>query len=240
MTKRIHLISGPRNISTALMYSFGNRQDCSVVDEPMYGVYLSKHDVPHPGKEETLASLPHSMEEVKQTSIFRDYPTDLVFLKNMAHHFIDVSHDFIYDLDNVFLIRNPKQLIASFAQVIENPTMQDIGLEKEYKLFQDVIANSKKQALVLDSGILLSDPKRILQLLCEKLEIPFSDAMLSWKAGPRKEDGAWAKYWYANVHKSTGFSKQKTSERALPAHLEELYISAKEYYDKLYEHAIRN
>lgn len=240
MTKRIHLISGPRNISTALMYSFGNRKDCSIVDEPMYGVYLSKHDVPHPGKEETLASLSQDMQKVKAEVIFGHYPTELVFLKNMAHHFIGVEHEFIHELNNVFLIRNPKQLIASFAQVIAEPTMQDIGLEKEYRLFQELATKGNSTPLVLDSGILLKDPQSILTELCNRLEIPFLESMLSWDSGPRPEDGVWAKYWYSNVHKTTGFSKQKTSERELPGHLEELYLHAKEFYDKLYEHAIGN
>jgi len=239
VTKRIHLISGPRNISTALMYSFGNRKDCTIVDEPMYGVYLSKHDVPHPGKEETLASMSQDMRTIKTDIIFTDYPTELLFLKNMAHHFIDVPHDFIYELDNLFLIRNPKQLIASFAQVISEPTMQDIGLEKEYELFHALQTTANKPPLVLDTGVLLENPEEILRKLCDKLDIPFLDSMLHWTAGPRKEDGIWAKYWYANVHKSTGFSKQKTSERELPSHLEELYLHAKGYYDKIYEHAIQ-
>ncbi len=237
--KRIHLISGPRNISTALMYSFANRPDCSVVDEPMYGVYLSKHDVPHPGKEETLATMSQDIEEVKKEMLFKDYSTDLLFLKNMAHHFIGVEHEFIYDLKNIFLIRNPKQLIASFAQVIPNPTMQDIGLEKEYALFKAISQNGKSKPIVLDSGLLLENPPVVLRSLCDALEIPFSESMLQWEAGARKEDGSWAKYWYANVHKSTGFSKQKTSERELPEHLTDLYLRAKDFYDKLYIHAIR-
>jgi len=240
MTKRIHLISGPRNISTALMYSFGNRADCAIVDEPMYGVYLSTHDVQHPGREETLASLSQDMKSVKENVIFGDYQEDLLFLKNMAHHFIGVEHDFIYNLHNLFLIRKPKQLIASFAQVIPNPTMQDIGLEKEYALFADLLQNGKHKPLVLDSGLLLDKPESIIKSLCSNLKIPFSDSMLQWKAGPRKEDGIWAKYWYANVHKSTGFLKQKTSERKLPEHLHELHARAKHYYDLLYKHAIRN
>ncbi len=222
------------------MYSFGNREDCRVIDEPMYAVYLSKHAVEHPGREETLASLSSDMKEVKNNVILAPYNSELLFIKNMAHHFIDVDHSFIYTLDNVFLIRNPKQLIASFAQVISTPTMQDIGLEKEYQLFQDIASKNNKPPIVLDSGLLLQNPKAVLQSLCAQLDIPFHDSMLSWKAGPRKEDGVWAKYWYANVHKSTGFSPQKTSSRDLPTHLEELYLKAKVYYDKLYKHAIRN
>jgi hypothetical protein len=235
MEKRIHLISGPRNISTALMYSFGNRTDFSVVDEPMYAHYLLHNPIEHPGQEETLKSLPHSMEEIKKQLIFKPLSANqpYYFIKNMAHHFEGVKDiRFLLALDNLFLIRDPYQLIASFAQVIPNPTMLDIGLKKEWELFE-YLQDHGKTPFVLDSNSVLADPENKLKQLCTALDIPFSEQMLKWEAGPRKEDGVWAKYWYANVHKSTGFAKQKTSSRVLEKRLYPLYEEAKIYYDKL-------
>lgn len=239
MTKILHLISGPRNISTALMYAFGNRSDCTIVDEPMYAVYLKKHRVQHPGRAEVLASLPTKMPDVKAQVFESHRGVDLLFVKNMAHHFIDVDHQFIYKHRNIFLIREPKQLISSFAQVIPNPNMQDIGLQKEFELFEDTQANAEFPPIVLDSNEILKDPKGVLSKLCKALDIPFSDRMLQWTAGPRAEDGVWAKYWYANVHQSTGFKKQQTKERELPVHLEALYQKSKSYYDILFQNSIK-
>ena len=239
MSELIHLISGPRNISTALMYSFDSRGDTTVLDEPMYAVYLDQHDVDHPGKEDILNSQSRDIDRVIQDVFLKNYETDYVFIKNMAHHFIDVDPRFIYDFRNLFLIRDPKQLICSFSQVIQNPTMQDIGLEHEYILYLDVLAKSKYKPIVLDSNDILSDPEGMLKALCKQLNISYTTKMLEWEAGPIDADGIWAKYWYKNVHQSTGFKKQQAKERELPAHLEKLYEKAKYYYDKLSEAAIK-
>ena len=57
-TTRIGMWSGPRNISTAMMRAFENRDDCAVIDEPLYAHYLAKTRVDHPGIDEVIASQP--------------------------------------------------------------------------------------------------------------------------------------------------------------------------------------
>ena len=239
MSELIHLISGPRNISTALMYAFDNRGDTTVVDEPMYAVYLDQHHVEHPGREDILKSQSKEIDQVINQVFLKSYDTDYVFIKNMAHHFIDIDPRFIYNYKNLFLIRDPMQLICSFAQVIKNPTMQDIGLEHEYILYLDLLAKSAFKPIILDSNDILLNPEGMLRALCTRLDIPFTEKMLHWAAGPKQADGVWAKYWYGNVHKSTGFKKQQKKDRDLPLHLEELYNKAKYYYDKLSEEALK-
>lgn len=133
---------------------------------------------------------------------------------------------------NIFLIRNPKQIIASYAQVIEKPVMRDIGIEYQYTLFQQ-LTQQKNNVIVLDSGLSLQDPEAVLKKLCVACNIPFEPAMLRWEKGPKSYDGIWARHWYANVHNSTGFEKQNTSERPLPSNLENLYDQARYYYEKL-------
>jgi len=236
--KRIHLISGPRNVSTALMYSFGNREDCSVLDEPFYAYYLNNHpDIYHPGRKEILESQAINFEEVLEDVIFNQYPDPLVFIKNMAHHMDNTNWSFMSDLSNVLLIRNPRDLIASFAKVIENPSLLDIGLRLEFEILEYLLEN-KMDFTVLDSGDILEDPLRCLSALCKKNDIPFSDKMLQWVAGPRKEDGVWAKYWYSNVHKSTGFAKKKISDHEFPKHLEGLLEEAQYYYNRLSQYKL--
>lgn len=235
---KIHLISGPRNISTALMYSFGNRADMSIIDEPFYAYYLNTHPhIDHPGKAQILEALPKSFDKVLDTYIHKPYPTAHTFIKNMAHHLDGANWEFIKELKNLFLVRDPSQLIASFAEVIPNPKMLDIGLKLEYELMQYLIDNDR-EVIVLDSNMLLQDPPHILRLLCDKLDIPFSEEMLAWVSGPREADGVWAEYWYANVWQSTGFSKQKTSSRPFPERCRELLEEAQFYYDKLRQFAI--
>lgn len=235
---RIHLISTPRNLSTALMYAFAQRGDTTVVDEPLYAHYLTVSGVVHPAQEEILASQSHSGQEVIEEVILGKYDTPVLFLKNMAHHLIDLELDFLKEVTTVFLIRNPRQLIASYAKVREQPTPQDIGLERQCEIFK-ILKKNNHPAIVLDSGELLKNPPLVLSQLCEAIGVDFDENMLSWEAGARKEDGVWAPHWYANVHQSTGFEKQPTSSRPLPEYLAPLYQMCKPFYDFLYNYSIK-
>ncbi len=237
MTKIINLISGPRNISTALMYSFAQRSDTEVVDEPFYAYYLSQTGKEHPGRDEVLSTM--ESDALKVINMLQNHTEKpVLFVKNMAHHLCMENLDFLHGYTNVFLIRDPKQLIASFAQVIKQPDMQDIGVEAEYRIYEQLIAKGE-QVVVVDSNEVLKDPEFVLTQLCEKLGISFVRDMLSWTAGPIKEDGIWAKYWYRTLHKTAGFAKQISSSRVLPEHLFPLHRKAKPYYDKLFEKAIK-
>ena len=238
MTKRIHLISGPRNISTALMYSFGNRKDFTIVDEPLYANYLKATGKKHPGRKETLESQDSDYTQVYHKVMLNNYSTPFVFLKNMAHHLLEAKDEDIAPFHNLFLIRDPKQFIHSFSKVIANPTPLDIGLKEELKWFKIARENTYK-ATVLDSNEVLKDPKGVLQKLCLELEIPFDFSMLQWKKGKRKEDGVWAKYWYNSVHESTGFNTWQPKAIELKSHLMPLYEKALPIYNELFENAIK-
>lgn len=238
MTKRIHLISGPRNISTALMYSFGNRKDFTVIDEPLYANYIIRTGKEHPGREETLASQEADYKTVYHSIFLKEYNTPNVFIKNMAHHLLEAKAEDIASFYNIFLIRNPAQLIHSFAKVITSPTMLDIGLEEEYKWYSTAKQKGYK-AIVLDSNEVLKNPKKVLTELCERLEISFDEAMLKWNPGARAEDGVWAKYWYGSLHNSTGFKPWKPPANELKSHLIPLYNKALPIYNELFKYAIK-
>lgn len=237
-TKRICLWSSPRNLSTALMYSFAQRPDTIVFDEPLYAHYLSVTGADHPGKEEIMQSQEQDGKKVVNDIILGSYDKEVVFFKQMTHHLVELNEDFLSATENIIYIRDPKQIISSYAQVRPDVQMVDIGIEKQWHLFNDLIKRDLKP-IVLDSGTLLKAPAVVLTKLCEALQIPFYEEMLSWEAGPKKEDGIWAKYWYSNVHKSTRFEKQETSERSLPNYLEPLYNICKDYYDKLFIYSIK-
>lgn len=228
---RIHLISSPRNLSTALMYSFAQRADMRVVDEPFYAYYLAQSGADHPGRKEVLSSQPQDLERVLHGLDGIDDRQHL-FLKGMAHHCEGLPVHRLAEMTSVFYIRDPKRIIASFAEVIPNPSLRDIGLRMAAELM-DSLQRAGGRCLVLDSDDLLSDPQGVLTSLCNALGIGFDERMLRWEAGPRPEDGVWAKYWYANVHRSTGFAKQATSDRELPDHLRSLYEEALPYYRRL-------
>jgi len=233
----INLISSPRNISTALMYSFAQRGDTVVLDEPFYAFYLLTSGANHPGRDEVLRSQSNSEEAVKK-EIFSIRNKDVVFIKNMSHHLEVMDESFVDDVVNVFFIRDPRQIIASYAQVIDKPVMRDIGVEYQFNLWQKLV-DRKQDPIVLDAGNLLKAPRLVLQRLCERIGIPFEESMMKWHAGPKPYDGVWAPHWYSNVHRSTGFEPQATSSRPLPSHLEDLYQQAKALYEKLLPFSIK-
>lgn len=231
--KVINLISGPRNLSTAIMYSFAQRKDMTVLDEPFYGYYLNNASLEneHPSQKEILQTM-----ELREEKVVEDINSlskkKNVFVKGMAHHYLTDSPDFILNWENVILIRHPKKLIASFSKVIHTPTLNDIGIKKASELFLFLKKNGKTP-IVIDSDELLKNPETYLKKLCDLLNIPFSEKMLQWKNGGIKEDGIWAKHWYGNVHNSEGFAVQKSSSQPLPEHLDPLLKEALPYYETL-------
>ena len=233
-TKRICLWSGPRNISTALMYSFAQREDTTVVDEPLYAHYLSKTDAKnyHPGAEEVMESQENDGQKVIEEVILGDYDTPIAFFKNMTHHLVDLDLSFMEKTVNVILTRPPKEMLPSYAKQVKNPTMQDVGYEKHLEVVK-YLKSVDKKPIIVDSKDILQYPQSRLRELCGTLGIPFDEAMLKWPAGPRKEDGVWAKYWYHNVHRSTGFRKYQPKKDPFPEEMSDLLEQCQEAYDEL-------
>lgn len=231
--RRISLWSGPRNISTALMYSFAQREDTQVVDEPLYGYFLrhSDADTYHPGAAQTLQEMEtDGPGAVKQMLSIDTSP--IVFFKNMTHHLLDLDTGFLKKMYNVILTRNPVEMLPSIAKVIPAPTMKDVGYQRHVELLQE-IKDMGLPVVVLDAKRVLLDPENQLSALCKTLGIPFDKNMLAWKPGARPEDGSWARYWYANVHNSSGFQAYKPRTEPLPEHLKPLLAECMPYYEEL-------
>lgn len=235
----ICLWSGPRNVSTALMYSFRQRSDVSVIDEPLYGHYLRESGVAHPGREEVLENMQLDGNKVMKELLAESQHGPNLFLKQMAHHLTGIDHDFLAATDNVFLIRDPEQMLPSLINQVPEPSLRDTGLKIQADLFDELVAIGQTPP-VLDAKQLLLDPARVLELLCRQLGLSFEKAMLSWSAGPKPEDGIWAKHWYHNVHHSTGFMPYTEKKDPFPDQLAALLETCKPHYDKLASHAIKS
>jgi hypothetical protein len=226
----INLVSGPRNISTALMYSFAQRSDTQVLDEPFYAVYLLASGAEHPGREDVLNAQPHTEDEVRKQIAAAVKP--VLFIKNMAHHMEVLSSPFVDNAKNIFLIRDPLHILSSYSKVIEKPVMRDIGIAYQYELFTQLVREGNPP-VVIDSGQVLQNPEAMLRKLCEACGIVFDHRMLRWSKGPKPYDGVWAPHWYTNVHQSTGFETSKPTERPLDKSLASLYHDARDIYEKL-------
>jgi hypothetical protein len=237
-TTRINLWSGPRNVSTALMYSFAQRTDTRVVDEPLYGHYLRVSGAEHPGAEEVMALMECDGARVIQELILGPCDRPVLFMKQMAHHLVEIDRAFLAETANVLLIRDPREMLPSLAKNLTVPTLRDTGLAMQAELYDQLRALGQ-QPPVLDSKQTLLNPRHVLSRLCAALGIPFTEAMLSWPVGARPEDGIWAKYWYQAVHQSSAFLPYATKDESFPDALLPLLHECLPYYDRLAAVAIR-
>ncbi|MDG1350678.1 MAG: sulfotransferase family protein [Crocinitomicaceae bacterium] len=238
-SKRLFLWSGPRNISTTLMYAFAQRSDTVVYDEPLYGAYLSKTEAKeyHPGAKEIIDSMSSSYVDVIEQMLGR-HKKPVAFFKNMAHHLLDVDQSFLKEGMNIILTRDPKEMLPSFDKVISNPKIEDVGYKAHVDLVERLELLQAKY-VVLDATLLLKNPVGVLKKLCQACGIAFDCGMLKWNRGPRPEDGIWAKYWYGNVHRSMGFQEYKLKTTSFPARLEPLLEECRIYYDVLKKKALK-
>jgi hypothetical protein len=236
---RIAMWSGPRNISTALLRSWGNRHDTVVVDEPLYAHYLAATGAEHPGRDTVLAEHDADWQRVVATLTGPLPPgATISYQKHMAHHLLPhISREWLGGLTHAFLIRDPREMLASLARVLDAPTLADTGLVQQSEIF-DAIATNGHTPPVIDARDVLAQPGPMLQALCEHLGVAFSDRMLHWPAGPRPTDGAWAPWWYDAVIASTRFAPYEPPTTPLPPQLDPLLEQCQPFYDRLYRHRI--
>jgi hypothetical protein len=237
---KIAMWSGPRNLSTAMMYAFAARGDCAVVDEPFYAAYLAATGLAHPMQQEVIASQSTNPLQVAADCIGPiPQGQSLFYQKHMTLHMIpSFPRDFLHDLTNVFLIRHPARVVASYAKKREGPTLADIGFQQQADLFDQIADHLGHAPLVIDSADIRANPARALSGLCAALGIGFTEKMLHWPAGPKPYDGIWAPHWYNAVHRSTGFEDPEAALPDLAKHYADLVDQALPYYEKLTAHKL--
>jgi len=237
---RIAMWSGPRNISTALLRSWGNRPDTVVCDEPLYAHYLAVTGKQHPAADEVVTHHEADWRKVVH-GLTGEIPADktVFYQKHMAHHLLpEIDRDWLDELENCFLIRDPREMLTSLARKLEQPLLEDTGLPQQVEIFEQVRRRTGQTPPVIDARDVLLDPRRLLGLLCEALELEFTEDMLSWPAGRRETDGIWAKHWYKNVEASTGFGPYRAKPDQLPQQMVGLYEQCVEYYEVLSPHRL--
>ena len=242
---RIAMWSGPRNISTAMMRAWENRPDCHVSDEPLYAAWLKLSGAEHPGREEVIEAGETDWRQVAADLTRGPVPGGqaIWYQKHMCHHLDEaIELDWIGELTNVFLIRRPDEVVASYvrARGTEDIYPEDVGLPQQVMLFDWLEKTTGQLPPVIDGGDFLTDPEGHLRALCKWLDIEFLPAMLSWPPGPRETDGVWAKYWYDAVQRSTGFSPPKRREVSLSGRAAEVAESCQPLYEQLYAHRLKN
>lgn len=212
--KVLNMWSGPRNCSTALMYSWRQRPDTTVYDEPFYGVYLKQFDPGHPGRDEVLADMELDVEQICR-AIEGPGERPVRYIKNIAHHFDALDESILDRWPNLLLVRHPAEVIASLSATLGDDYSADItGMSGLGRILDHEVA-AGRDPLVFETRKLLLNPEETLQAMCIRAGVEWTSAMLQWPAGPKPEDGAWAKYWYHSTHASTGFGEYRPKTEPL-------------------------
>jgi hypothetical protein len=238
MTLRIAMWSGPRNLSTALMYAFAARGDCVAVDEPFYAAWLAASGADHPMRAQVLASQPTDAGAVA-AGLMGPVAAPVQYQKQMVHHLRpDFPRGWMAGCAHAFLIRDPARVVASYAAKREDPTLQDLGFAQQAELFDRLAQIRGAPPPVIDSTDLRADPARLLAALCRALGLDWTPAMLAWPAGPKPFDGVWAPHWYGAVHASTGFAGPEGAAPQLTGAAADLARRARPFYDRLARHRL--
>ena len=238
---RVAMWSGPRNISTAMMRSWENRGDTAVWDEPFYACYLDSTGIEHPVDSEVIAAGEIDWRHVVERLV-GEVPDGcpVFFQKHMTHHLLpEIDRGWMDEVVNCFLIRNPREVLASYARMRSTVTVEDVGVPQQAEIFDYVQARSADTPVVLDARDVLENPRGLLSALCDRVGVDFTDRMLAWPPGPRESDGVWAKHWYRSVHRSSGFEPYVPKAHLLPEHLEPLARDCEPHYRRLWERRLR-
>lgn len=237
---RIVMWSGPRNLSTAMMRSFGARADTAVVDEPFYAAYLASTGLCHPMRAEILAAGESDWHRVAAACAAEPADPPVRYEKHMTHHMIEGAPlDWMAGARVAFLVRDPARVAASYAAKREAMTLADLGFERQLELFEHCRHQAGAPPPVVDADDIRRAPEATLRLLCAALGLGFDPAMLSWPPGPRPTDGVWGAHWYNAVNRSTGFAPPETTPPALTPEAAEIAEAARPLYDAMMRHALR-
>ena len=238
---RLAMWSGPRNISTAMMRSWGNRADTAVVDEPFYAFYLARTRKPHPMAEEVVTQGETDWRKVA-ARLTNEAPSGgraIFYQKMMTHHLLpEMDRKWIGSLTNCFLIRDPAEVIASYLRKNDDPELEDLGFVQQSEIFDWVQKETGKVPPVIDAKDVLQNPERLLRLLCGAVGVEFDPAMLKWPHGLRDTDGVWAKHWYGEVAASTFFQPYEQKKVMVPERFGEIHARCQECYERLAPHRL--
>jgi len=232
--------SGPRNLSTAMMRSFGSRSDTFVSDEPFYGAFLKDSGVDHPMRDEVIGAMNCDWPSLVR-SLGGPAPdgSSVWYQKHMWHHMVGpIGYQDFTGFSHAFLIREPERMIASYLRKRESAAFEDFGLERQAEFFERETDRLGHAPPVVDAGDILANPEAMLTELCEALGIPWDRAMLAWEPGPRSTDGPWAPHWYAAVEASSGFGPPEMDPVELPDDARRLADRCRPYYDRLASHRL--
>jgi len=223
-----------------MMRAWGNRGDTVVIDEPFYAYYLKVTGIEHPGADEVIATGDTDWRKViAQLTGAIANGKQIFFQKQMTHHLLpEIDREWLGEVTNCFLIRDPREVINSYIKKREDPALEDLGFVQQAEIFNFVRTRTSAVPPVVDAKDVLQNPERTLQLLCKAAGVEFSESMLSWPPGLRDTDGIWAKHWYGEVAKTTSFQPYRPTRHEVPQRFREIYDLCHRHYEQLYSYRL--
>ena len=202
---------------------------------------LQKRGADHPARDEVIALGETDWRKVTK-SLLGPVPDHqpIWYQKHMSHHLLPhIDHAWIHALTNMFLIRDPDEVVSSYLRTRDTVTPDDIGLPQERRLFDEIAHHTGAAPPVIDADEFLRTPEPHLRAICALLGIGFTDRMLTWPPGPRTSDGIWAPHWYAAVWKSTGFETPRERDVKLDGDAKRVSDACRKDYEYLRAHQLR-
>ncbi|MEL7034966.1 MAG: hypothetical protein AAFO04_05020 [Cyanobacteria bacterium J06592_8] len=251
--KHIAMWTAPRSRSTLISRAFEQLDECWLIDEPFYAPYALTHDYGEPERELVLELCDTNYQNVIR-KITGELPKDksFSFQKQISKHALPkFGREWLLNLHNFFLIRNPKEVILSYQKILHDffrkdrkINQHDVGIHYLSNIFREVKAILGKPPLVIDSTDLIKNPARGLKLLCnDHLGVTFSDKMLTWEPGLKNSNlfftgdlFTYAEVWYSQVSNSQGFKPYKESEVEFPEELLPLLNDCEVVYKEMYQY----
>ncbi|KAF7084191.1 hypothetical protein CFC21_087868 [Triticum aestivum] len=219
----IHAWSAPRSLSTSLMYSFSERDDMDVLDEPLYANFLRVTGVDRPYRQELLSKMDPDGNKVVKEVIFGPGEKAYRYCKHIAKQRLpNLTGDLMKKGKHFILIRNPMNILPSFDKVVP-PSFLELGVAELVAIYSELCELGSPPP-VIDADDLRRDPEAVLSGLCEDLD---------GKLAQGNFDGIWAPWWYESVHTSTGFSKSRRYPMTFPFAFYDLLEQSLPFYNML-------
>lgn len=232
---RVALWAVPRSVSTAFERIFVERDDATVLHEPFSHAYYFGEE----RRSERYADRPPAPDQTFQAVRERVLGVDgapIVFMKDMAYQASPLADPGFYGyFRNTFIIRDPREALASLARKWPEFTAEEAGYHDQGRLFDLVTGELRQPPVVVDASDLRSRPKEVVEAYCEAVGIPHHDDALRWQARPVDIWQDW-EGWHDDAERSRGIEPPPPPPAgSLPPSLEAAVERCRPAYERLRE-----
>ena len=205
----ICLWAHPRSMSTAMERVMRERGDFKCFHEPFMYDYYVHRKVEHMPHFDIDPAAPVSFEDIKTMLLEQSQHTP-VFIKDMSYYVVPQlfsDMEFARRLTHTFLIRNPVFSILSYFKLDNDVTIEQIGLEAQYRHVIWLQKNLSRHPLILMAEDIRENTRGAITRYWQQLGLEVRRKAFDWNADQTPEDWQQVSGWHANVSSSQGIRK---------------------------------